>query len=106
MVINMFTICICCVWCEPCRSSDGGSCSAEVENMSFEASNFNLRTRDRIGIYSGIVGAAVIIVMFRGVLTFLICLAAARNLHNRMFRTILRVPMLFFDTNPVGVLSY
>ena len=97
-------VCICFVWY--LRSSEGGSCSVKAENMSFEAPNFDLAIHRRIGIYGGIVGAAVIIVTFKGVLTFLICLAAARNLHNKMFRSILRAPMLFFDTNPVGVSSY
>ncbi|CAF0816466.1 unnamed protein product [Didymodactylos carnosus] len=30
------------------------------------------------------------------------CLIAARTLHNRMFQAILRCPVLFFDTNPIG----
>ena len=84
------------------RSSEGGSCSVEVENMSFENSSVNLGTHQRIGIYSSIVGGAVTIVALRAILTFLICLAAARNLHDKMFRSILRAPILFFDTNPVG----
>ena len=37
------------------------------------------------------------------ILSFLICLAAARNLHNKMFKAILQAPILFFDTNPVGM---
>ena len=81
----------------------GGSCSAEVENASFETSDFDLSANQRIGIYGGIVGGAVTMVSLRAVLTFLICLAAARTLHNKMFRSILRAPILFFDTNPVGV---
>ena len=64
-----------------------------------------MSAHQRIGIYGGIVGGAVTIVTFRAILTFLICLAAARTLHDKMFRSILRVPILFFDTNPVGVLS-
>ena len=44
-------------------------------------------------------------VTFRAILTYLICLSASRNLHNKMFKTILRVPILFFDTNPIGKLS-
>ena len=72
--------------------------------MSIE-STFDLSDHQRIGIYGVIVGGAVTIVTFRAVLTFLICLAAARTLHNKMFRSILRAPILFFDTNPVGVWS-
>ena len=87
------------------RASEGGSCSAEVENISIEISSFDLSVHQRIGIYGGIVGGAAAIVMFRAILTYLICLAAARILHNKMFRSILRVPMLFFDINPVGMKS-
>ena len=86
------------------RASEDGSCSVEVENISFETSNFDLSAHQRIGIYGGIVGWAVTIVMFRAILTFLICLSAARTLHHKMFKSILRAPILFFDTNPVGVL--
>ena len=84
------------------RASEGGSCSVEADNMSNE-SKFDLSAHQRIGIYSAIVGGSVTIVTFRAILTFLICLAAARTLHNKMFRSILRAPVLFFDTNPVGV---
>ena len=41
--------------------------------------------------------------IIRAILTFLTCLAAARNLHNKMFKSVLRTPILFFDTNPVGM---
>ena len=82
------------------RASDGGSCTTEIENVT---SNFELSNNQRIGIYSGIVGGAVTIVTLRAVLTFLICLAAVRTLHNKMFRSILRAPILFFDINPVGM---
>jgi len=71
--------------------------------MSFETSNFDLTTFQTIGIYSGIVGGSVAIVTLKAILTFLICHSAARTLHNRMFRSILRAPILFFDTNPVGM---
>jgi len=85
------------------RASESKSCSAEVENISFGTSNYDLSTDQRIGIYSGIVGGVITIVMSRAILTFLICLSAARTLHNKMFRSILRAPILFFDTNPVGM---
>ena len=38
-------------------------------------------------------------------LSYVICLNASRNLHNKMFKAILRAPILFFDTNPVGELN-
>ena len=71
--------------------------------MSFQASTFDLSTHQRIGIFGGIVGGSVTIVTLKVIVATLICLAAARTLHNKMFRSMLRAPMLFFDTNPVGM---
>ncbi|XP_065916533.1 ATP-binding cassette sub-family C member 4-like isoform X2 [Dysidea avara] len=83
-------------------ATQDGSCSPQVENISFNTSTFDLTTHQRIGIYGGIIGVTIFIVLLRAILAFLICLAAARNLHNKMFESILRTQMLFFDTNPVG----
>ena len=38
----------------------------------------------------------------RAVLCYLVILAASRSLHNKMLTAVLRAPVLFFDTNPVG----
>lgn len=64
---------------------------------------YDLSTNTRIAIYGGITFSVVFFVFTRGIASFLICLAAARHLHNNMFKTILRSPVLFFDTNPVGM---
>ena len=40
--------------------------------------------------------------MARSVLFFYICVNAAKILHNRMFGAVLRAPIRFFDTNPIG----
>ena len=74
-----------------------------MENSSVEDS-YGLSTNERIGIYGGIISTSLSLVFFRTIFSFLICLAAARNLHNKMFKAILRAPVLFFDTNPVGML--
>ena len=71
---------------------------------SSDSDPYDLNTNQRIGIYSGITLSSISLVLTRTVLTFLICIAASRNLHNKMFRAILRAPVLFFDTNPVGKL--
>jgi len=85
-----------------CRASQDGSCSPENENTTLNTSAVDLTTHQRIAIYGGIVGGSISIVILRAVLAFVICLAAARNLHNKMFKSVLRTPILFFDTNPVG----
>ena len=53
-------------------------------------------------IYSGLVGAASILSVTRSVLFFYVCVNAARILHNRMFGSVLRAPIRFFDTSPIG----
>jgi len=83
------------------RTSGGDSCGVDNDNSS-DSDPFDLNTNQRIGIYSGIVFGSVSLVLTRTIFAFLICIAASRHLHNKMFRAILRVPVLFFDTNPVG----
>jgi len=89
--------------CNICRASETESCSPKIENLSTEASSdFGLSTHQRIGIYGGIVGFNVIIIIARVVLFYLVVLAASCSLHGEMLTSILRTPILFFDTNPVG----
>ena len=38
----------------------------------------------------------------RTTLFFVLVLRSSRLLHNKMFATVLRAPVLFFDTNPSG----
>ena len=56
----------------------------------------------RIGVYGGLVGSLIIIGTLRTVFYFLLLLNAAKVVHNRMFAKVLRAPVLFFDTNPIG----
>ena len=85
------------------RASETESCMPEVANFSDDTSSaFSLTTHQRIAIYGGIVAFAVFAVTMRAVLCYLVILAASRNLHSKMLTAILRAPILFFDTNPVG----
>ena len=84
------------------RASGGDSCGVSTDNSS-ETDPYDLSTNQRIGIYGGIVFSAVVLVFSKTILNYLFCISASRNLHNRMFRSILRAPVLFFDTNPVGM---
>ena len=78
----------------------------EEVNFSIDSSSaFSLSTHQRNGIYGGIVSVSLIFVIIRAVLCYLIILAASRSLHSKMLTAILRAPVLFFDTNPVGELS-
>jgi len=82
------------------RTSGGESCSV---NLSVNDDPYDLSTDERIAIYGGIVSGSIFFVFCRAIFSFLICLYAARHLHNKMFKAILRSPILFFDTNPVGM---
>ena len=53
-------------------------------------------------IYSGLVGTASILSVTRSVLFYYVCVNAAKVLHNRMFGAVLRAPIRFFDTSPIG----
>ena len=86
-----------------CRASETESCLPEGVNFSTDTSStFSLSTHQRIGIYGGIVTFSVLVITMRVVLCYLVILAASRSLHNKMLTAILRAPVLFFDTNPVG----
>ncbi|CBN77893.1 conserved unknown protein [Ectocarpus siliculosus] len=46
--------------------------------------------------------AAVVVSLFRAVLTFFSLVKASHRLHDRMLKRVVRAPVLFFDSNPVG----
>ncbi|KAK2715107.1 hypothetical protein QYM36_009933, partial [Artemia franciscana] len=53
-------------------------------------------------IYTGLIVGLFIFSMTRTVAFFLVCMKSSVNLHNRMFRSVVRAPVRFFDTNPIG----
>lgn len=53
-------------------------------------------------IYTGLVAGSFVLSLVRTMLFFWICMRASVTLHNQMFSSIIRSPMVFFDTNPVG----
>ncbi|XP_032237842.2 ATP-binding cassette sub-family C member 4 isoform X2 [Nematostella vectensis] len=52
--------------------------------------------------YGILVGAAFLLTVTRTFMFLFITLNSSRNLHNKMAATVLRAPVLFFDTNPTG----
>ena len=56
----------------------------------------------RVGIYGGLLVTLIVVNITRLITLFFVCVNSSRVLHNRMFASILRAPVLFFDTNPVG----
>ena len=57
------------------------------------------------GIAFGIAGSSIAFVLLRCALFFYVGIHAAQVLHNRMFAAVLRAPVRFFDTNPIGMCS-
>ncbi|CAN7997610.1 unnamed protein product [Ixodes hexagonus] len=55
-----------------------------------------------VSVYALIIGALVVTSMARTVAFFAMCMRASVTLHNRMFRSVIRAPIYFFDTNPIG----
>nr|XP_006820924.1 PREDICTED: multidrug resistance-associated protein 4-like [Saccoglossus kowalevskii] len=83
----------------------------DLEIIAFNSSSINmnntwfhpgLSTHEHIYIYSVLVVSLYTFAILRTYLLFKVCLNASKNLHNRMFEAIIRAPILFYDTNPVG----
>ncbi|XP_037922724.1 probable multidrug resistance-associated protein lethal(2)03659 isoform X3 [Hermetia illucens] len=57
---------------------------------------------DGLLIYLLLILGVVAMTIYRGYLFFITCMRSSKNLHNKMFGSILRAGMRFFDTNPSG----
>ncbi|XP_049584650.1 ATP-binding cassette sub-family C member 4 isoform X3 [Syngnathus scovelli] len=55
-----------------------------------------------LSVYAGLTGAAVLFGFVRNLVFFNVLVNSAQTLHNRMFGTILRTPVHFFQNNPIG----
>ncbi|XP_004680354.2 PREDICTED: multidrug resistance-associated protein 4 [Condylura cristata] len=55
-----------------------------------------------LGIYSGLTAATVLFGVARSLLVFHVLVRSSQTLHNKMFASILKAPVLFFDRNPIG----
>jgi ABC-type multidrug transport system fused ATPase/permease subunit len=55
-----------------------------------------------IGIYAALLGAYIISIVAKALLFALFALRASTNLHNGVFSSVLRAPMSFFDSTPLG----
>ena len=76
-----------------------------ILNQGFNETNVTIPVVDaheNIYIFSGIIVAVFIFGLVRALLFFKVAVDASQKLHNRMFAKILRAPISFFDTNPVG----
>ncbi|CAL8104285.1 unnamed protein product [Orchesella dallaii] len=53
-------------------------------------------------VYTGIVVAIFVLTKFRAIYFFMFCIKISINVHNKMFVSLVRAPMKFFDDNPSG----
>ena len=58
--------------------------------------------RTNLGIYASCVAIAVLLTTLRAYAFVLVVLKSSENLHNDMVTAILKAPVLFFDSNPIG----
>ena len=65
-------------------------------------STCSLDTNERIGIYGGLNVTLTGMGILRCLLLLVLVLRASHVLHNKMFKAVLRAPIIFFDTNPIG----
>lgn len=57
---------------------------------------------DNLYIYAALVGGAFLLSVTRATMFYNALLNSSKNLHNSMMSALLKAPVLFFDTNPVG----
>ncbi|KAM4788299.1 ATP-binding cassette sub-family C member 4 isoform 12-T12 [Cyanocitta cristata] len=74
-------------------STNGNNGTNETEPLDL---NFYL------GIYAGLTVATISFGIIRSLLVFRVLVNSGQNLHNKMFQSILKAPVLFFDRNPIG----
>ncbi|XP_053272848.1 ATP-binding cassette sub-family C member 4 [Pleuronectes platessa] len=55
-----------------------------------------------LGVYAGLTAATIILGFARNIFMFNVLVRCAQALHDQMFKSILRAPVRFFDTNPIG----
>ncbi|GFT55310.1 hypothetical protein NPIL_228742 [Nephila pilipes] len=61
-----------------------------------------VNTPFNLSVYAGLVFIVFLLSLLRTTTFFQMCMKASRTLHNKMFRCVLRSPVSFFDSNPVG----
>ncbi|RWS23154.1 ABC transporter-like protein 16, partial [Leptotrombidium deliense] len=50
------------------------------------------------------VAVLFVLSLMRAILFFLMCMRASVKLHDRLFRSVVRAPIAFFDNNPIGII--
>jgi ABC-type multidrug transport system fused ATPase/permease subunit len=77
------------------------SCNIILANWS-RMDKVDQNDMDNIMYYLYFVVATIIVSFFRSVILFKYTTQASQLLHNEMLRSVIRAPVLFFDSNPIG----
>lgn len=78
---------------------------SELRDLGFNVTNVTIPfvdTHENVYIFTGIIAAVFLFGLLRALMFFKIAVDASMNMHNKMFNSLLRSPISFFDTNPVG----
>ncbi|XP_061290379.1 ATP-binding cassette sub-family C member 4-like [Bos javanicus] len=72
--------------------------------MAYEKGNITemLDLNWYLGIFSGLNGSSLLLGVIRSLLALYVLVNSSQTLHNKMLKSILRAPVLFFDRNPAG----
>ncbi|XP_022093419.1 multidrug resistance-associated protein 4-like [Acanthaster planci] len=76
-----------------------------ARNQNFQNASKYDNQSHYVRIYAMLCGGSTLLLLVRSFLFFHLFVTASRALHNQMFASIIRAPMQFFDTNPVGKTS-
>ncbi|XP_075708502.1 ATP-binding cassette sub-family C member 4 isoform X1 [Rhinoderma darwinii] len=82
--------------------------ATEQEKLNANGTNSNVTAPEKLdlnlylGVYAGLTLATIVFGFLRSLLVFHVLVSAAQALHNQMFQSLLRAPVLFFDRNPIG----
>ncbi len=77
-------------------------CSKNYCDCSLSSRHCHTDNDDYMFYYIGLILGLIVISALRAFIFFMMTAIASRNLHNAMFGNLLRTPISFFDTNPIG----
>ena len=95
--LHMYTEFLC-----PCRAMCASHNTSVAINITVATGTCTFDPRQRIGTLAGITAGAVVLGFARIFLIVCILVNAGCVLHDRMFASMMRVPIRFYDTNPSG----
>jgi len=78
----------------------------QMHNSSSNSSSWEdeLDTNTGIYVYSILISCLFLFSIARGIHFFIICMISSVKLHDQMFQALIRAPLSFFDSNPVGMI--